>query len=174
MTGNITEGLARLDAAVSAMEDRHPLAKRNEFGETGVFEKQMGAELSAYYADEERRQRRNALRYLWAGDEHPDYQKTRKYGLDEYLDDAGYGWPKRRFKRLSRLLRRLRVTAAILQGRWHIKEERGLDNPRADYNALNVVFWDNVSDGYAYSYAALKYQRAQHRVDWYTDGECTY
>lgn len=174
MTGNIAEGLARLDAAVSAMENRYPLAKRNEFGETGVFEKRMDAELTAYYREEEVNQKWNALRYLWAGDEHPDYQKVRKYGLDEYLEDAGYGWPKRRFKRLSRLLRRLRVTAAILQGRWRIKDERGLDNPRAHYNAVNVVFWDNSHSGYGYSYTGLKYQRAQHRVEWYSDGECTY
>lgn len=164
---NIGEKLHRLGLAIGEMEDRHDC----RLDDCGLLPSDH-REIAALNEQEEQRRRRMALRYLWSGDQQPDHCKHRDYGVDEYLELYHLAQNRWAFSAV-RLVRRVRVSIAILRGRWGInwRNDKQCPDGWQSWNAEDVCFFENQRDSYGYSVLVLRYHPLQDRVNIESDGE---
>lgn len=159
--------LKAVDDRIAAMERRHDCA-RDDLGMLPRHHREIAESIE----EEEQRRRRVALAYLWMGDEQADHSKHRRYGVDDFLEPYPLPRPAWLVPAVV-LFRRLRVSWAIVRGRWGIEwrqDDTGPEQLRS-WNAEDVCFFENSHWGGGYSVLVLRYHTAQDRVDVSSDGE---
>lgn len=156
-----------LDERLCAKARAYAAHWNDDYNCTAVAGRRIDAEIVQSIVDEERRQWRKALVALWRAP--PNRGQGLKMGHDDGFEDVG---------RTRRFGLRLLCTATMLLGRSPVRHNRirsfGRWNSRwSGLNAVNLVFWDNQSDGYGWSAQILEFHPWQFRYSLISDGDCT-
>jgi len=164
---SVVDHILDLDNRLTAKARAYAAFWSEDYGCGIVQARRHDAELYASMRDYERQQWRKGLHALWFA------PKNKGKGLvcaqDDGLEDA----PPVRAVTL-----RLLCTLAMLTRRSGIRRHRKIRlrawNERwAGWNSVNLVFWDNHSDGYGWSAQILEFHPWQLRYSLISDGECT-